>query len=149
MILHRTIIQLLCIRPIWIFQTIHALVSCLGACAGFVTTDIVCWRGDWIKIVSDQMVEQSVHGVGSRGPLKPLGGVQGRPRQGSRSGSRGKGPLEAPGFLGVLRPQNASPRIIFFFHFSDKFCAKSVDHVDIWYKKTRAHLFSSDRPTGR
>ena len=62
------------------------------------------------------MVERSVHGIRSTGPLKPLGGVQGRP-DGVQAGVQGADPPEGPGFLGFLRPQKASPRIIFFSSF--------------------------------
>ena len=62
--------------------------------------------------------------------------VQG-PTQGSLVGSRGNAPMgvwgakppTAPGLLGFLRPQNASPRIKFSFIFQTiSFAAKSVDH---------------------
>ena len=54
---------------------------------------------------------------------------------------------EAPGFLGLLRPQNASPESLyvwFFLHISDKFAAISVDEC---YKMIfRAQSFCLDRP---
>ena len=73
------------------FQTIHVLVSCMGAyaCAGFVTAG--GGEGNWIKIVSDQIVERSVRGVGSRGPLKGSWCPWWSP---------GAEPPEASGFLG-------------------------------------------------
>ena len=132
MILHRTIIQLLCIWLVWIFQTTHALVSCLGACAGFVTTDIVCYGGGGLNQNRFQP-----HGRAERArrrvqrPTIPRSGLlvgsRDSPDEGPGRGPGGRAP-EAPGFLGLLRPQNAPPRIICFvcfcFHFSDKFCCK-------------------------
>ena len=90
MILHHTFIYFLFIGLAWIFQTIHALVSCMGVCAGFVTV-----VGELNQGVSDQIVEWSVHDVGCRGPLKgPWWGPGATPRW----GSRGQSPQKLLGF---------------------------------------------------
>ena len=102
-------------------------------------------QGGWIKIVSDQTVERSVHGVGSRSLL--IKGPWWGPGATPRPGSRGQSPRNSWVCLGFLRPQNASPRII-FFHFPNKFCCKSVDHVDIPhipYEMINLDPFSSER----
>ena len=76
------------------------------ACAGFVT------EGCWIKIVCVQ-VERSERSVltawGPGAAQGPLVGSRGN----ASSGVQGAEPPEAPGFSGFLRPQNASPRIVF------------------------------------
>ena len=123
-----------------------------GACARFVTTDIVCYGGGELN-----QNRFRPNGRAERARRRVQGPTQASwwgPGTVGPNGDPGRGPgvepSKAPGFLGFLRPENASPRIIFFFISQTSFAAaKSVDHVDIRYKMTRAHLFSSDRPTGR
>ena len=75
------------------------------------------------------------------------------PTQGPLVGSRGNAPAgvqgaeppEAPGFSGFLRPQNASPLIVFLSFLRQIFSAKSFDIVR--YKiilMIRAHSLCSD-----
>ena len=71
------------------FQTIHALLSCMGGLR--MCRIFTAGGGDWIKIVSDQIVERNVRSVGSRGLLKGSWCPWWDP---------GTEPLEAPGFLG-------------------------------------------------
>ena len=50
-------------------------------------------------------------------------------RSNAPSGVQGAEPPEAPGFSGFLRPQNASPRIVFLSFFKASVSAKSFDIV--------------------
>ena len=106
-----------------------------GVCAGFVTAgggglNRNCF---WLNI----RAERAWHGV--QGPKGPWWGPRAMPQRGPG------GRPEAPGFLGFLRPQNASPHII-FFHFWDKFCCKTSwpcrSDFDIkeWFSSAQGYL---------
>ena len=99
------------------FQTIHALLSCMGGLR--MCRIFTAGGGDWIKIVSDQIVERNVRSVGSRGLLSAQGFLV------SLVGSRDRAPGSSWVFR-VLRHQNASLHIIFLIF---KFCCKISWHV--------------------
>ena len=50
-------------------------------------------------------------------------------RANAPAGAQGAEPLEAPGFSGVLRPQNVSPRIVFLSFLRQVFAVKSFNIV--------------------